>query len=308
MWPKFGAKLAAGWMGVVRQGDRLDVAHVVRQGEARPEIRLCDSFQLEGGEQESLQRLAQARNLKRYRYTTLLAESDYRLLQIEAPEVAAEERVQAVRWRLKDAVDFPVDHAAVAIADIPAGSNRQANIFAVAAPHEAVARHMGFFAAAKLPLEAVDIPEMAVRNVAALFEEANRGLAFLMLTGQECLLVLTSGGELYLVRRIDLSARSLDVADDERRLQMLERLALELQRTLDNFDRQFGFISVSQLLVAAEARSDEVVATLSTNLYLPVKAMDLGEVADFPALPELRVPARQAQCLLAIGAALRTSA
>ncbi len=307
MWPKFGVKLAEGWMAVVRSGDRIDLAHVISHVGKRPEIRAFDSFRVERGIDDAVARLAQSRGLKRYRCTTLLDESDYRLLQLEAPAVPETERVQALRWRMKDMVDFPVDGAAIAVASIPT-EGRQENVFAVAAPATVVGQHMAMFGAAKLQLDAIDIPEMAVRNVAALFEEPNRGLAFLALSGNDSLLVITYRGELYLSRRIEVSAEALAQADDERRRQMLERLALELQRTLDNFDRQYGFISVSRLIVAAEYDCAGTVATLAENLYLPVAAVDMAQVANFESIPELRSPERQAQGLLAIGAALRSAA
>ena len=307
MWPKFGVKLAEGWMAVVRSGDRIDLAHVISHVGKRPEIRAFDSFRVERGREDAVVRLAQSRGLKRYRCTTLLDESDYRLLQLEAPAVPESERVQALRWRMKDMVDFPVDGAAIAVASIPT-EGRQENVFAVAAPATVVGQHMAMFGAAKLQLDAIDIPEMAVRNVAALFEEPNRGLAFLALSGNDSLLVITYRGELYLSRRIEVSAEALAQADDERRRQMLERLALELQRTLDNFDRQYGFISVSRLIVAAEYDCAGTVTTLAENLYLPVVAVDMAQVANFESIPELRSPERQAQGLLAIGAALRSAA
>ena len=219
-----------------------------------------------------------------------------------------DERVQALRWRLKDVVDFPVDGAAIAIADIPTEGARQANVFAVVAPATVIGERMALFHEKKVPLEAIDIPEMAVRNVAALFEEANRGLAFLALTQGDGLLTITYRGELYLSRRIEIASGALAQADDERRGQMLERLALELQRTLDNFDRQYGFISVSRLLIASEFDCTGTAAALAQNLYLPVQAADLATVLDFAALPELRSAERQAQSLLAIGAALRLDA
>lgn len=305
MLPRFGAKLEAGWMGVVRQGERLDLAHVVRAAGQRPQVRLCDAFHIERDEADALSRLTHARALKRYRCTALLGEADYRLVQLEAPGVPSEEMVQAVRWRLKDVVDFPVDNAAIAVAEIPTEGGRQANVFAIAAPREAVGARMAIFDQAKLPLEAIDVPEMAVRNVAALFEVENRGLAFLLLTGQDSLLVISYRGELYLSRRIDVSAAALETADAERRQQLLERLALELQRTLDNFDRQYGFVSINRLLVASEFDSPGTVAALAENLYVPIAAVDLGEVLDFASVPELRSLERQAQSLLAVGAALR---
>ena len=306
MWPNFGVKGAEGWMSIVRLGDRVDLAHVMRPAGKRPAIRLCESFRVEGSPRETLLRLAQGKGLKRYRCASLLGESWYRMAQLEAPAVPAEERVQALRWRLKDMVDFPVEGAAIAVADIPAEGSRQANVFAIVAPREVIAERMALFHEARMQLEAIDIPEMAVRNVASLFEEPNRGLAFLVLNSGESLLTITYGGELYLSRRIEVSSQALAEADDERRQQMLERLALELQRTLDNFDRQYGFISVSRLLVASEYECAATVVALAQNLYLPVQAADLAQVVDFDGIPELRSTERQAQCLLAIGAALRS--
>lgn len=308
MWPNFGAKLEEGWLSVVRRGDRIDLAHVIRPLGKRPEIRLCESFRIEKDERDALSRLAQSRGLKRFRCATLLGETEYRMVQVEAPAVPPEERVQALRWRLKDTVDFPVDDAAIAVADIPVEGGRQASVFAIVAPKNVVGERMALFHETKVALEAIDVAEMAVRNVAALFEEANRGLAFLALTQGGGLLTITYRGELYLSRRIEVSSVALAEADQERRQQMLERLALELQRTLDNFDRQYGFISVSRLLVASEADSAGVVGALGQNLYLPVQVADLDQVAEFNALPELRSAERQAQSLLAIGAALRTDA
>lgn len=308
MWRKVGTKQGLGWMAVVRDGDRLHLAHVVRSVEQKPKIGLCESFRIERDEADALRRLAQSRNLKRYRCTSLMGSGDYRLLQVEAPTVPEAERAQALRWRLKDSVDFPVDAAAIAVVDIPVEGGRQANVFAVISPSAAVAARMALFSGARLALEAIDIPEMALRNVAELFEEPNRALAFLLLAERESLLIITYRGELFVARHIDLSPKALAEADAERRQQMLERLALELQRSLDNFDRQYGYVSLSGLVVASEWDVETIVPAIADSLYLPVRAMDLALVADFDDLPELRAGARQAQCLLAIGAALRTAA
>jgi MSHA biogenesis protein MshI len=308
MWPKFAAKFEDGWLALVSHRARLDLAHVIRPVGKRPQIAAFDSFRIEQNEVDALLRLAQGRDLKRHRCATLLAENDYRLAQVDAPAVPAAERVQALRWKLKDLVDFPVETAAIGVADIPADNARQASVFAVAAAATVIGERMKQFQDARLNLEAIDIPEMAVRNIATLFEEANRGLAFLLLSDDDSLLVITYQGELYLSRRIEMTAEALSPDDLDRRMQMRERLALELQRTFDNFDRQFGFISVARLLVATEKDSVGLTAALGENLYIPVEAMDLAQVADFDGIPELRLVERQAQGLLAIGAALRTSA
>jgi len=305
---KWRVKLGAGWMGFVRQGERLDVAHVIRGPGARPEVCRCESFRIDSDEIDALRRLRQAWGLKSQQCATLLSADDYNLVQQEVLAVPDSEMVQAIRWRLKDLVGFPIDDAAVAVVNIPGESGRQPGLFAIAASAARVGERMKCFADAKLPLAAIDIPEMAVRNVAELFEQENRGLALLHLSASESLLVITWRGELVLARRMDLAGALLEAADAERRGVLLDRLALELQRTLDNFDRQFSYIPVSRMVVVTEFQSGAILDALRSNLYLPVAMADLAEVADFPSIPELREGARQAQVLLAIGAALRVSA
>lgn len=297
-----------GWLAIVPGAHRVDLAHVVRSEARRPAIRMLESFGMDVDAGNALKRLAAAYRPSSYRCTTLLRSGQYYLSQFEAPAVPAAERASALRWRFKDMVDFPVDDASVAVLDIPTESvgNRQAMVYAVAAGAEVVGATMRLFDEAKIPLVAIDIPELAQRNVAALFEEENRGLAFLSLDEDGGLLTVTWRGELYAVRRMEVSAAQLELAGEESRRQLLERVALELQRTLDNFDRQYSFISVSGMVIATTSEVPGLQACLAENLYLPVHAMDLAQVCDFPDLPQLREPLRQAQSLAAIGAALRS--
>lgn len=308
MFGKLTRQKEVGWMAVVPSRGRIDLAHVVREGRERPEIRLLESFSTNTDVPAALLRLRGAKKLDTYSCTTLLPAGQYHLAQIEAPSVPVEERAEALRWRFKDMVDFPVDGASIGVIDIPVegGSSRQPMVYAVAAGAAAVAPVMRMYDESRLHLEAIDIPELAQRNVAALFETENRGLAFLHLDESGGLLTITYRGELYAVRKIEVSTVQLADADIDRRAQLVERVMLELQRTLDNFDRQYSFISVAGMVIASSPAVPELRAYLSENLYVPVQAMDLATVCDFPAIPELRDGARQAQCLPAIGAALRT--
>jgi MSHA biogenesis protein MshI len=301
-------KLEKGWMAVVPSHGRIDLVHVRREVGARPEICLLESFRIEPDVPASLMRLRAAKKLGSYSCTTLLAPGEYHLAQLETPAVPVEERAEALRWRFKDMVDFPVDGASIGVLDIPmeGGSTRQPMVYAVAAGQAVIAPLMQMYGAAKLHLDAIDIPELAQRNVAALFETENRGLAFLHLDESGGLLTITYRGELYAVRKIEVSAAQLAEADIDRRAQLQERVMLEVQRTLDNFDRQYSFISVAGMVVATCPAIPELQAYLAENVYVPVQAMDLSAVCEFPSIPELRDCARQAQCLAAIGAALRT--
>lgn len=298
-----------GWLAFGFAPGRIDVAHAVRAAEVRPQLLRLDSYARGADDATSLAALRKQGKLQSFACTTFLDPGSYQLTQVEAPSVPEAELVSAIRWSLKETLDYPVENATVDVARIPVEqvSGRPAAVYAASVNNAVLAPRIQAFDAAGLDLRAVDIPEMAQRNVAALFEETNRGLAFLHLDESGGLLTITYHGELYAVRRIEVSAKQLAEANEERRAQMLERITLELQRTLDNFDRQYGFISVAGLMVAASPAVAELQPYLAENLYVPVRGMDLSVVCDFPSIPELRDAARQAQCLYVIGAALRTA-
>ena len=108
------------------------------------------------------------------------------------------------------------------------------------------------------------------------------------------------------VRRGEMNTQQLSQSNGDQCARVRERLVLELQRSLDNFDRQYGSISISKLVFAMTTQVDGLAASLAENIYVPVQEMDLASVMDFPAVPELRDTRCQARNFLAIGAALRT--
>ena len=175
------------------------------------------------------------------------------------------------------------------------------------AAEQAVRSRVGAFEEAKIILDAVDIPELAQRNVAALLEDENRGLVFLRIDESGMMLTLSFHGELIAVRSGEISTLQLNGGDADQRSRTKERLVLELQRSLDNFDRQYSHIPISKVVLATYPSVENLAADLGENTYIPVKEMDFSSVIDFPAIPELRDTQCQAKNLLAIGAALRTS-
>jgi len=301
-------KTKTGWLSLGVHPGHVDLVHVNRAANGRPEITLCDSYRREGSLADALVRLRKEHKLENFRCTTLLNDGEYAMHQIEAPNVPAAELKTAMRWRVKDLIDYPVEAATVDVLAIPSPGNapsRDHQIYAVTARNSVIEACVKPFNEAEIPLEAIDIPDLAQRNIAALFESDGRGVALLAFYANESILTFTAGGELYLVRRIEISGSQLIEADAERRQQYFERIALELQRSLDHFDRQYHYVSLAKLLLGPLPLEIELQQYLAPTLYLPVETIDLGNVMDFPAVPELRYPERQAQYLLGIGAALR---
>jgi len=305
----FSTPRKPGWLAILPQGRWVTLVHVVRDQNSRPEVRLLDSFAVEKDEVEALQRLRVARQLKSYACTTLMGSGEYNVNQLDAPTVPKEERKEALRWALKEMVSYPLDSACVDVLDIPnegLPAGRSAGVLVVSAAEQAVRSRVAVFEQAKIVLDALDIPELAQRNVAALLEDENRGLAFLRIDEAGMMLTLTFHGELVAVRRGEMNTLQLNGSDADLRVRVRERLLLDLQRSLDNFDRQYSHIPISRVVLASYPHVENLLAELGTNTYVPVQEMDLTSVMDFPAVPELRDTPYQVKNFLAIGAALRT--
>jgi MSHA biogenesis protein MshI len=145
---------------------------------------------------------------------------------------------------------------------------------------------------------------MAQRNIAALFEDEGRGLALLAFDENGGMLTFTGSGELYLARRIEISLGQLQDADEGLRRQAFDRLELEVQRSLDYFDRQSNHITVKRMLVAVP-RAVGLVDVLQENMDVDVERLDLSQVLDLTEAPELASDEAQADAFYALGAALR---
>lgn len=300
-----------GWLCINLRPDRVDVSHVVTRGRARPQITRCESFRKGGDDAATLSRLRKELQLDRYRCTTLLKSGDYQMVQVDAPNVPAQEAKSAVRWRIRDLIDYPVEAATIDSLFIPqpeAGAGRAAQMIAVAAKNEVITATVRPFNDANIPLEVIDVPELAQRNLAQCLETEGRGLALLALDEESALLTISSGGELYLHRHIDVSMASLTAAAPEERAVLYEKLVLELQRSFDHFGRQFRSVAVARLMVTPVPGADDMREHLAANLDVPVALLYLSEIMDFPHTPELHEPLRQAQCLQLIGAAMRQEA
>ena len=302
------SRKVSGLLAIGFDADGMCAARVSRVPEGKPVVELALFYAFRQPlAPEALEKIARDLQASHYQCATLLGGRDYQMLAVEAPNVQPDELKAAVRWRLKDMLDFHIDDATIDVLDIPADKNaavRAHSMFAVAARNAVIEARQALFAAAKVELNVIDIPETAQRNIAALLEPEGRGLAMLSFNHDGGLLTVTFGGELYLSRRIDASIALLQDSDVERRHQTFDKITLELQRSLDHFDRQFHFVTVSKLLLAPLPTS-ALLDYLASNLYMPVDALDLASVLDLSKVPELQAIEAQQRHFLTLGAALR---
>lgn len=296
----------SGWAAVAISKRGIHFAQIKFLG-SRPQVTKCTFYPQTEISASVLEKVRKDAHLDDAKFTTLLAASEYQLMMVDAPNVPVDELKTAIRWKIKDSLNYHIDDATIDVLQIPSnkyGSDRPQSLYAVAASNETIRKRIELFEKAKIELDVIDIPETAQRNIAALFEMEARGLAMLTFGDEGGLLTITCDGELFLARRIDITLGQLQDADENLRQQYQDRVELEVQRSLDYFDRQFHHIPVNRIVLSAPA-SVGLDKLLTSSLGLPVEMLDLAQGMDIFAVPELSDSEFASYALPVLGAALR---
>ena len=292
-----------GLLAVGIESGAIRFAHVDRSGGKRPAVVRWAS--IPALDDADIQRVARDQGLNRCECTTLLAPAEYQMMLVEAPNVPREELRSAIRWRIKDLLDYHVDDATVDVLEVPAEGGAVAkarSMYALAAPNDVVQKRISTFEGAGMDLRVIDVPEMAQRNVATLFEHAEGATALLSFGEWGGLLTISVKGELLLARRLEVTLGQL--ARTEHHAHYFERVTTELKRSLDMFERQYQPSQVAELLLAPMPEPTGLEAHLASEVYVPVRRIALTEVIDFR--PDSEPSAMEAwQFFHLFGAALR---
>lgn len=236
----------------------------------------------------------------------VLAIDEYQLMLGERPAVRAEEMAQSLQWALDSKLEYPAATAYLAWFNVPvheSTQNRPRQQYVVAARQTVVNERIALIEKAGVSLDAIDVRETARRNLAALVE-SRTGAAVCLIVPEKIGLqiTVTYGGELYLERLI--RERVLDTEGAETRERQLERITLELQRTLDFLRRNTPFIEIGEIFFAP-ASPPALIDGLKTKLNEPLRILDLTQYFDFEPGLGLEDPTQQAKALTVLGAALR---
>jgi MSHA biogenesis protein MshI len=302
-------KARPGWMAISTDTDAIRLAHVHRPALGKPRVDRWGIVKRDEKDGAELQQAAKQYELGRYRCATLLRPAEYQLLMVDAPSVPREELKAALRWRVKDLLEYHIDDATMDVLDIPVDKEAPGKshyMYAVAAKNAIVQGQIAQFERADIALQVIDIPETAQRNIAELYETANRGVGMLTFDHAGGLFTLSFEGELYLARRLDVTWPQLVAAREDQRLSYFERIGVELQRALDHFERQYRDITLSELLLGPMPEDIGLLAFLRSQLYLPPRQIDLADALEFVGA-DMGVE-NQWQLLHVLGAALRVEA
>ncbi|NND60648.1 MAG: hypothetical protein HKN49_10300 [Gammaproteobacteria bacterium] len=224
----------------------------------------------------------------------VLQPDHYQMLLVERPDVPDPEVAAAVRWRVRDLLNFPVDEATLDVFDVPAQARGNRMVYAVAAPQSRVAEFCQPLDG--LGLAAVDIIELCVRNLAVALPQDRFGVACLLISGSHGFLTISRDRQVYLIRQMEVpEAAASDPA-------AASQIALELQRSLDYFESHYDQRPIRDVVLAPSLSAPSLAAMLGQEMAVNVSLLDLNELVEAPREMTME---EQCDCVLALGAALR---
>lgn len=293
--------------------DGVAVARIVRDETNIPRLDVCHFTPLQETDDATvaLSKIVSEHELEQSRCSCVMDARSHNLLLIEAPDVQPAELKAAVRWRIKDLIDFHIDDAVIDVFEIPeqgAAPGRARLMYAVAARASEIQTNISTLEKTTLQLDTIDIPELVIRNITSLLDDDIRGVAFLYLSADSGIITLTRQGSLYLSRNIDVGLKKMipDAGNADlhpQTEQSLDKIVLEVQRSLDYYESHFSQPPITSLVIAPmEQEVAGVLPYLSANLGIAVSILDFNSIIE---VDESITKIAQVKGLLAIGAALR---
>ncbi|UTW44740.1 pilus assembly protein PilM [bacterium SCSIO 12696] len=288
-------------MGVEIRPDGIAVAQINANPQGEKQLLACEFLPCDADADRAalLRDCICSLGLKGARCHAALPMGSYHLHLTEAPQVPDDELRDAIRWKIQDQIPMPLEEAVIDAFPLPKNTGRSDNVYAVAAATSDVEQAAQIISEAGLKLQSIDINELALRNLASAIHSGQRSIAIALISpGRVCVNVYGDDA-LYLTRQFDIKWQGglmEDLPEDA--------LGLELQRSLDYFERQMRQPPPKQVYLCGQhISSDKVGDDLRNSLSTPIDVLDLSQHLPLPAgVDSEQLPL----CVAAIGASLRS--
>ncbi len=253
------------------------------------ELVSCDYGLIQRKQQASevLTSLIKQYKLAGNKCTFVLQGSAYQLFLIEAPAVDEHEMAAAVRWRVKDSLDYPLQEAVVDYFDLPPEAYRgtQKMVYVIAARKAVLELLVEQCRVNGLSVDCIDIRELVFGHVMGRLDDQLPNKAFVYLDEDTGFINLSHNASICLNRALEVGVRQLQQShvdsanSDDFSFSDIDALVLELQRSIDYYESHLGFGSITQLcLPPASNGVPQLPEQLNRNLDMRVRELQFADL------------------------------
>ena len=278
MFSFFKKKSHTDILGIEISSQGLSLA--VAKPDANGQLHIVSCFSKKCDKSEYLTHLKEwvsEHNLSGQNCHVVLSSSQYKTFPVERPQVEEAEISDAVQWKVKDLLDYPLDEAVIDVYEFPKDAlrGRPEQVSVVSSRSSIIQGLVNTVQDAGLKLISIDIVDLALRNVASrLVESEGQSAALLYLRAGNGMIVLIKNDMLYFSRHFDFSLEALN--DVEQQDNVIQHLALEVQRSFDYFDSQMAQVPPQCLYLVGPTPNLPLANMLGGSISAQVKVLDMS--------------------------------
>ncbi len=195
-------KSPPGFCGLYLLPDKLMMTHVLFD-RGKPVVTFCDSITYELDMlAATLASIIKKHALQGMACSWILHDSFYRLFLLDPPAIPEKEVPLALRWQVKELIDFPAEEAVIEYFPVPATLASRRKIFVTVAKKTQLQAVVDIINNTELNLKYVDIGELALRNITALYNDDQCYLGLLIVNKNHIDFIITHEKNLLLTRRL----------------------------------------------------------------------------------------------------------
>lgn len=282
--------------------NKLVVTHALPGDQRNPKatITFIETSHYEPGQLKFiLEKIVKKHGLQSMICSCVLHNSYYQIFLLDAPAVAETEIAQALRWQIKELINFPAEDAVIQYFLLSSTLSDRKKIYVVVSKKTALQEISNIISSAGLNLKYIDIPELALRNISALYgdELCYRGL--LAFNQDYIEFIITQSGNYLVSRRLALP-NNINVNDLPS--EWVNNLTTEIQRSFVYAKSHYHQELPEKLLVLTT--DSKLVAQLNQSVGIDTEQFIIREKINVEFL--MNDDGISLDNLIAIGGALRS--
>lgn len=211
----------------------------------------------------------------------VLSSKQNQLVQIDKPQIPAEEIGAALKWQIKDLVSIAPENMVVDYFDGVKLTMGAEKIHVVCADKNELTDIVAELNKHSVLIKSITIEEFAFVSLCPIQEEPR--LLVCQQPNEDVLVLIIKDGSLYFQRRLRGLDQIASKSEDELNLGIIDSLSLEIQRSTDYFERQLKQPPIRNIDILVPMENEAFLARrLAENTHIPVNLFAMPEgYADF---------------------------
>lgn len=233
----------------------------------------------------------------------VLSPDEYKLLQVQTPELPEASLKSAYVRLAAEMAGYSPETVTGDYYDRPLMDKSQGYAVVALSENAFIRSRMLEMKNSGVRLAGIGIPEIGLRNVSSRLEAPGQGVVTVTFGATCSIMTLTAEGNLCHSHTLDLTAGEAAMINSgspgiER---VVDKFVLDIQRSLDVFERQFSMINLQKLMIGPVKNQEQVTSCLQENLYIGVGSFSLADILDISGVDMLSDHSNQMRFLPLIG-------